>query len=183
MFEELLDKIAKALDSKGIPYMIVGGQAVLLYGRPRLTRDIDITLGVNIDRLPDMVEAVATMGLNIIPEDYKTFVERTFVLPVKDEKSGIRVDFTFSFTPYEQQAIQRVNKIKIKDALVNFASVEDVIIHKIFSGRPIDIEDVRSIMIKNPDFDVQYVRDWLREFDKSFEGKDFLRCFEEVLKD
>lgn len=38
-------------------------------------------------------------------------------------------------------------------------------------------------MIKNPDFDVQYVRDWLREFDRSFEGNGFLRCFEEVLSD
>jgi predicted nucleotidyltransferase len=183
MFEKLLEKIAKVLNTTSIPYMVVGGQAVLLYGRPRLTRDIDITLGVNVDRLPDMVNAVATMDLNIIPEDYKTFVERTFVLPVKDEKSGIRVDFIFSFTPYEQQALQRVNKVKIKGALVNFASAEDVIIHKVFSGRPIDLEDVRSIMIKNPDFDVQYIRDWLGEFDKSFEGKGFLCCFEEVLKD
>jgi len=31
--------------------MIIGGQVVLLYGEPRLTRDIDITPGVNIDEL------------------------------------------------------------------------------------------------------------------------------------
>jgi len=28
--------------------------AVLLYGEPRLTRDIDITLGVDVDRLADL---------------------------------------------------------------------------------------------------------------------------------
>ncbi|GAH87084.1 unnamed protein product, partial [marine sediment metagenome] len=30
--------------------MIIGGQAVLLYGEPRLTRDIDVTLGDDIDK-------------------------------------------------------------------------------------------------------------------------------------
>ena len=31
--------------------MLIGGQAVLLYGEPRLTRDIDITLGVDVDKI------------------------------------------------------------------------------------------------------------------------------------
>jgi len=29
--------------------MVIGGQAVLLYGEPRLTRDIDITLGIGVE--------------------------------------------------------------------------------------------------------------------------------------
>ncbi|MBI4745658.1 MAG: hypothetical protein HY786_03715, partial [Deltaproteobacteria bacterium] len=49
MFEEILARIGAALDKYNIPYMIIGGQAVLLYGEPRLTRDIDITLGVSPD--------------------------------------------------------------------------------------------------------------------------------------
>jgi len=51
MFESLLERIATALDAAAIPYMVIGGQAVLVHGEPRLTRDIDITLGVDIDRL------------------------------------------------------------------------------------------------------------------------------------
>ena len=58
MFEDLLEKIAITLDKKGIPYMVIGGQAVLVYGEPRLIRDIDIAdqsrFTVNKDRLaPD----------------------------------------------------------------------------------------------------------------------------------
>ena len=51
MFEEILSRIASSLEKHCIPYMIIGGQAVLLYGEPRLTRDIDVTLGVNTDHL------------------------------------------------------------------------------------------------------------------------------------
>jgi len=46
VFKELITKIGDALNRKSIPYMIIGGQAVLIYGEPRLTRDIDITLGI-----------------------------------------------------------------------------------------------------------------------------------------
>ncbi|ALA57272.1 hypothetical protein NITMOv2_0837 [Nitrospira moscoviensis] len=45
MFAELLERLAGALDQAHLPYMVIGGQAVLLNGDMRLTRDIDITLG------------------------------------------------------------------------------------------------------------------------------------------
>jgi hypothetical protein len=38
VIEELIAKIAHELDEEKIPYMIIGGQAILLYGTPRLTR-------------------------------------------------------------------------------------------------------------------------------------------------
>jgi hypothetical protein len=38
--------------------MIIGGQAVLLYGMPRMTKDIDIILGVNINELESVLKAV-----------------------------------------------------------------------------------------------------------------------------
>ena len=51
MFKKLLKKIANELNTHNIPYMVIGGQAVLLYGEPRLTKDIDIALGIGIDGL------------------------------------------------------------------------------------------------------------------------------------
>ena len=50
IFEKLLSRIGAGLDNRNLPYMIIGGQAVLRYGEPRLTRDIDIIRGVNIDK-------------------------------------------------------------------------------------------------------------------------------------
>jgi hypothetical protein len=36
--------------------MVTGGQAVLLYGEPRLTKDIDVTLGVDTDHLARLLD-------------------------------------------------------------------------------------------------------------------------------
>lgn len=183
MFKELIAKIGQSLNVKSIPYMIIGGQAVILYGEPRLTRDIDITLGIGSDKLQDILNIANDLSLKPLPEDVKCFVEKTMVLPTFHEISGIRVDFIFSFTPYEREAISRVRRVLLNDIEVNFASPEDVIIHKIFSHRPRDLEDVKSILLKNPDIDKGYIKRWLSEFDRSFIDEGFSNQFEELLKE
>ena len=183
MFEELLARIAAGLSGRNLPYMIIGGQAVLLYGEPRLTKDIDITLGVNIDRLDELLSMVKALSLAPLPEDVPSFVQKTMVLPVLEKSSGIRVDFIFSFTPYETQAIGRANRIILSGQEVCFASPEDLILHKIFAGRPRDLEDVRTLVLKNPGIDVPDIRHWLKEFDAAVQGKGFLETFEKILKE
>jgi predicted nucleotidyltransferase len=103
------------------------------------------------------------------------------VLPAVETSSGIRVDFIFSMTSYEKEAIQRATKIQILGQQVSFASPEDLIIHKIFAGRPRDLEDVRSVLIRNEGLDVRHIRKWLKEFEISSEKKDLLKSFEQIL--
>jgi hypothetical protein len=102
------------------------------------------------------------------------------VLPAIDIKSGIRVDFIFSFSTYERQAIERAKKVKLGRAPVRFASLEDVIIHKIIAGRPRDIEDVKAMLLKNPGYDSCYIETWLGAFDKSL-GESFLNIFRKIM--
>jgi len=66
MFKKLLKKIANELNTHHIPYMVIGGQAVLLYGEPRLTKDIDITLGIGIDGLKDINSIIQKLNLKAL---------------------------------------------------------------------------------------------------------------------
>ena len=181
MFQRLLKRLARELDSAKIPYMIIGGQAVLVYGEPRLTKDIDITLGINVDELNRIVGVVDAIKLKIIVDDYKNFVIETLVLPVMDEKSKIRIGFIFSFSPYERQALARTNNIRFGKDVVKFASLEDVIIHKLISGRARDLEDVRVVLLKNPDYNREYIEKWLQEFDLSL-SENLTKIFNELLE-
>ena len=183
MFEETLKKLAAALDKTGIPYMIIGGQAVLIYGEPRFTRDIDITLGVGTEDLERVLSLGRKIGLKPMTKNIESFVSDTMVLPVQDSATGMKVDFVFSFTPYERKAIQRAKKMRMGRQTVCFASPEDVIIHKIFSGRPRDLEDARGIVLKPRRLDKKYIVHWLKEFDQSFAGRKFLETFKKMLKD
>jgi hypothetical protein len=182
VFESLLKKIALQLKKASIPYMVIGGQAVLLYGEPRLTRDIDITMGMSVDGLGKVKKIIPIIGLKSLVEKEEKFVERNMVLPTIDKKTGIRVDFIFSFSPYGRQAIERAKSIRLARSLVRFASLEDVVIHKLIAGRARDLEDVKSILLKNLKYDSVYIEKWLRQFDKSL-GEKFLKVFRSVEKE
>jgi len=181
MLEKLLKFIARALDRGSIPYMVIGGQAAVLYGEPRFTRDIDLTLGVGVEAVEKIAGIIKKLGFRILAKDYKAFVQKTMVLPAEDPKSGMRIDFIFSYSPYEMQAIKHAKIFKFGGTIVKFASLEDVVIHKIIAGRPRDIEDIKAILLKNPKFDKRYIKEWLKEFDVSLD-ESFLSAFEKLLK-
>jgi len=72
------------------------------------------------------------------------------------------VDLMFSFSPYEREAIRRAQPIRVGDQEVQYASVEDIIVHKIVAGRPRDLDDVKGIVARRPEYDIAYVDKWLK---------------------
>jgi len=179
VFKDLIKKIAAEFARRDIPYMVIGGQAVLLYGEPRLTKDIDITLGLGVEELACVMAAVEALNLTVQVKDVESFVRETMVLPVVDVPSGIRVDLVFSFTPYERKAVENAVLLKWDNTTVRFATLEDLVIHKIVAGRARDIEDVRIVLLKNPGFNRDYIRKWLVEFDQALDGG-LLRLFDSI---
>ena len=180
MFKSLIKRIANAFTKAGVAYMIIGGQALLFYGEPRMTKDIDITIGHGAGEVKKVKEIVEQLPLKVLVEDAEAFVKKTMVLPLIEEKTGIRVDIIFSFSEYEKQAIKRATEFELDDTIVRYASLEDVIIQKTVAGRARDIEDVRTMILKNPDYDRDHVLKWLKEFDVSL-GKDFSKVFKKIV--
>jgi hypothetical protein len=109
--------------------MVIGGQAVLVHGEPRLTRDIDVTLGVSLDRLADVVAAAGAAGLKPLV-DPQSFARETLVLPCSDADTGVRVDLVFSESGYEREAIRRAVSVRIGSTDVRFVTAEDLVVHK-----------------------------------------------------
>ena len=165
-FEKILEALAKALEKEAIPYMVIGGQAVLVHGEPRLTRDIDITLGLEPIEAERILKLLPALDLIPLVDDVTDFLRETFVLPVQDKETGIRVDIIFSLSEYEREAIRRAVITQIGRAKVRVATVEDIIVHKLVAARPRDLEDVRGLVAKNPEFDREYVLKWLRAYDR-----------------
>lgn len=161
--------------------MVIGGQALLLYGEPRLTKDIDVSLGIKADEASTFGKLITRAGFKILVDSPGDFVRKTFVLPSIDQKSGIRIDFIFTETGYERRAIRRARRVRIGRSLVSFSSVEDLVIQKIVARRPRDLEDVRSILRKNPLLDARYVIRWLKKFEVVLDQK-LVRVFDKLRK-
>ncbi len=180
MFRELLSGIARSLKENGVPYMVVGGQAVLVYGEPRMTRDVDVTLGTGVENEPKVRKIAMDLGLRPLTDT--AFTARTMVLPCAQDSTGIRVDFIFSWSQYEKEAIMRARAVKMLGVEVLFASLEDLVIQKVVAGRGIDKEDVCSILAKNPSCDLATVRHWLGLFSESL-SEPYLQRFDLWLKE
>ncbi len=178
MFARLLEQIAIALESARIRYMVIGGQAVLRYGEARLTKDVDITLGMDMDRLGDLLAVVGRLGLSPLA-DPETFTRQSMVLPCLEPTSGIRIDFILSYSTYELGALGRAQPVAMGAAQVMFVSLEDLIIHKIIAGRPRDLEDVRILLLKNAQVDVSMIEGWLEDFSRAL-GEPFVKRFHEL---
>lgn len=166
-FGAVLAALNRELAAQDIPFMIIGGQAVLLHGEPRLTQDIDIALGIDPTGLPMILAVCAALDLQPLPRDPAKFVAETFVLPARPRAVGPRVDFIFSNTEYERLAIERAVRVELGGGRIPFAAAEDLIIHKLFAGRPRDLEDAASVVrAKGKSLDWKYLQRWGKHFQK-----------------
>jgi predicted nucleotidyltransferase len=178
--QELLKKLAIAFDNDSVPYMVFGGQAVLIYGEPRLTRDIDITLGLEPHQAKPVLQIIEQLGLKLRIDNVEEFLAQTFVLPALDPETQFRLDFVFSLTDFERQAIARSRIVEIDGVPVRYISLEDLIVTKIIAGRPRDLEDVKGVILKNPEYNRELVEKCLQMFDQELDCN-FTTTFEDIL--
>jgi hypothetical protein len=72
LLQKILSDIAGRLEVAAIPYIVMGGQAVLLYGEPRSTKGIDITLGIDVDKAPKLMSLLNNTVICISPLGERT---------------------------------------------------------------------------------------------------------------
>lgn len=154
-FENTLVALHSGLSRAGIPYMLVGGVAVLVHGVPRLTRDIDVTVLLEPDATPELLTALP--GFRSLVDDPATFAAETRVVPV-ESADGTRVDVILAGLPFEEEAIARARTEQLGTARVRVCTPEDLVVMKILSDRPRDLTDVEGIVARvGPSLD----REWL----------------------
>jgi hypothetical protein len=127
-------------------FCFIGGLAVLRWGEPRLTRDIDLTILAGfgaeeavVDRLFDRFEARI--------DDARPFALRNRVALLR-ATNGVPVDVALGALDFEQRAVQRASLWDVKDAQLLICSAEDLIVHKAFAGRDRDWLDIEGVVIR-----------------------------------
>lgn len=141
--ERSLKAIVSFLESRKVPYMVIGGIANLVWGVPRSTLDIDVTVWAAKDREEALIRELAAEFVSLA-EDPASFAAETRVLPLR--VMDFRVDILFGGLPYEERAIRRAKTVELAGCSARVCSPEDLVIHKIISERPRDQEDVRGII-------------------------------------
>lgn len=181
-FAPLMAAIGSELRRWELPFMFVGGQAVLLHGSPRLMHGVDVALGVGSEGIESVLQVCEAVGLRPLAPDPAGFARETFVCPALHEPTEVRVDFIFATTPFEEVAMGRAARVEVGGASLPFASAEDLVLLKLFAGRPLDIEDARSVVQRQRTLDWRYLAHWAGEF-ALVEGREHLPDMIRELRD
>jgi hypothetical protein len=178
--EAALVSIAEQLEALEIPYMVIGGMANAIWGEPRATLDVDVTVWVDEERIDVLTEQLAEQ-FTILPKNPAKFIRQTRVLPM-DTEAGVRIDMIFGIIPFEHDAIRRSVRRKVAGRSIHFCTAEDLIIHKIISEREQDQRDWQAILrLRSSDLDRQYLDPRIRELSDALERPEIWSVYQCLL--
>ena len=112
---DLLAALAGALARLRARWYVFGAQAVVLWGRPRLTADIDVTVRMDPEEPERLVEALAAAGFSVRIGAPPDFVRLTRVLPFVHDASGLPLDIVLAGPGLEELFLSRAVPVTIGD--------------------------------------------------------------------
>ena len=166
--EKLLVQIASILERFDIEYLVTGGFAVSVWGRPRATFDIDIVIKLGEPKVALLAKALRKISEDgYIDEDTaKDAIHHEGEFNFIDSQSGLKVDFWIAKKKgHAILEFKRKKTEKINGQKVYFVSPEDLILSKLEwhqqSQSSRHLEDVESILkISGDKLDKAYLKQW-----------------------
>lgn len=143
---ETLAGLAAALRRLGARWCILGAQAAVIHGRPRMTADIDVTVELGSRSVNALLAALSTSGFAPAFEFDEAFIAATRVVPVV-HSSGMPVDIMLAGPGLEEMFLEAAELTDIAGVDVPVISAEHLVVTKILAGRPRDLEDVEGIVV------------------------------------
>ena len=143
-------ELLRQFEQHGVRYLVVGGQAVIYYGYPRLTGDIDLFFDGEAKNAAKLYEALVTFWAGEVPG-----------VAGPDELAQDGVIVQFGRPPNRIDLMNRVDGLTFEEAWdtrlelqvsgkgstvhVHYVSLEKLIQNKQASGRPRDLEDLEYL--------------------------------------
>lgn len=128
----------------GWGFCFIGGLAVLRWGEPRLTRDIDLTILAEFGSEEPVIEGLLGRFAARF-DNAREFAKRHRVALLAAD-NGVPVDVALGALDFERRAVQRASAWDVDGASLRTCGAEDLLVHKVFAGRDQDWVDVAGII-------------------------------------
>jgi len=177
--EQILDIVCEFLNNNNIDYVIVGGFAVLFYGNPRTTMDIDYVIQLDDENIPELIKFLQENGFHADEYDMRAALKEKSHCTVEDKDTMFRLDIKGVYTEMDERALRNKRKVDLNDIAIWIASPEDTILNKLVFAREQDMKDALGILVRQYDtLDMDYlekttksigVNDALKDLKKKYE--------------
>src|ERR1700694_1188705 len=138
-------ELLQLLNEFQVEYLIVGGFAVMKYGEPRYTKDLDIWVHNSGQNSARLVEALTKFGA---PLEHDGITAHTF--------TEAQVVYQIGIAPVRIDILTEITGVEFPDAWrkraastffgvpVNFISLDDLVANKQSLGRSSDLKDLKQ---------------------------------------
>ncbi len=163
---EILELVCTFLNEEKVAYVVVGGLAVLFYGVPRTTMDIDIIIEMDMPKVKRFVELLKENDFFADVDDVKTAFEEKSHAMIEDKTSMIRLDIKGIYGENDRLTLKRRRKVSFADFVFYVTSPEDTIANKLLFGSEQDIKDAEGIYVRQFDnMDMEYLAERCKRLD------------------
>jgi hypothetical protein len=177
----LVSDLVTWLKSWQVPWMVIGGVAASLLGRPRLTRDLDVLVALHKREWPKFLRSAVEQGFAPTPVEAIELAHQTQGLGLCHEASGLTVNLVFASLDFEHEALARATWVDLGEVQLPLPSPEDLIIMKAVGHRPRDLADIEAILAAHPQLKLWWMLDWVQKFAAALEMPELLTDLEALL--
>ncbi len=145
--DEALSAIIRLLERRKIPYMVMGEMALSVWGRVRVTQDVDVAIALDEPGEGAFLKALRKADF-LAAAPRALFGHRFLICRYLKPTRGlpVQVDLFFVRQEYQRQALGRAVTIRLGGQHLKVISAEDLILYKLLADRPIDEMDVQAIV-------------------------------------
>jgi hypothetical protein len=178
-FLEALEAVRDAFSQIDVPWSVIGGLAVIAHGVPRYTADIDVTLLAGEIEEGKLLEVLTEHRIEARIEDAVAFARENNVLLLEHSPSGVPLDLSLAWLPFEEEAIRESRLVDFAGVEVPIPRPEDLLLYKLIAFRPGDLEDAeRLFLLHRADINRARIRTLLEEVCSALEDSQRLEVFD-----
>ena len=138
------------------PFCFIGALAVIRWGEPRATQDVDATIlagfGAEEPYIRELLEAFSARV-----DDAANFALVNRVLLLR-ASNGVDMDVSLAGLPFEESVVRRATPFEFEPgAGLVTCSAEDLVVLKAFAARDKDWLDVEGVLVRQPQLDWDYI--------------------------
>lgn len=147
------------LNALGVPYMVSGSVAVIIYGEPRLTHDVDLIVVLDRGHIARLPEVFPPAEFYCPPTEViavEAAREQRGHFNIIHQETGFKADVYLSGRdPVHAWGLSRARRLEVEGQVVMVAPPEYVIVRKLEyyreGGSEKHLRDIRSMLDTSPD--------------------------------
>ncbi|MCP3062760.1 nucleotidyltransferase family protein [Myxococcus sp. K38C18041901] len=164
---KVLLSVRSRLEQAGIPHMLSGSTAMNFYARPRMTRDVDIVVELEVPKVPVLL-SLFQADFSIDEEEIREALSHQSLFNLIHFETVVKVACVIrKRSAYRQEEFRRRRTIDLQGQRIWIVSPEDLVLSKLYWARDslseMQLGDVRNILEATSSMDWTYLRHWARD--------------------